>query len=230
MILEENAKQDWLTIVRKHKKKQKGLPALSKLNPNAGNVEHNVAMFNRMHSGEGVAVNPMNGVTGECSGMGESIELGEQFMNEEKIILEYHNLPVEIEEYIDDPSGYYDYQFGAWLPSRTEVVRDLADYDYEVDKEDVLEVLGDNEFVQGELWAEGMSADEFDVVLRNNFDRLLDKYIRVVKDHFYEDALEAAYEYYSLLDEDYEEPIKVQNKAVVEDLDDRFDMSLRTLL
>ena len=35
LTLDENAKEDWLKLVKKHKKKQKGLPALSRINKKA---------------------------------------------------------------------------------------------------------------------------------------------------------------------------------------------------
>lgn len=66
---------------KKHKKKQKGLPALSRLNTNAGNVEHNVNMFNHMNSpAEGPSNNPISGPFGgdvsapAGGGMGESLD------------------------------------------------------------------------------------------------------------------------------------------------------------
>lgn len=47
MALEENAKVDWMKVVKKHKKNQKGL-ALSTLNTDAGDVETSINMFNMM--------------------------------------------------------------------------------------------------------------------------------------------------------------------------------------
>ena len=41
-----NAKSSWMKVVNKHSKKQKGLPALSTLNTDAGNVEAGINMFN----------------------------------------------------------------------------------------------------------------------------------------------------------------------------------------
>lgn len=80
--LKENTKDDWLTLAKKHRRKQKGLPALSKLNTNAGNVEHNVSMFNHMNTAAGGPTNnPVSGPFGGDSsapsasgGMGESIK------------------------------------------------------------------------------------------------------------------------------------------------------------
>ena len=62
-----------------HKKKQKGISALSKLNPDAGNVEHNVKMFNKVNSPiDGPSNNPISGPFGGDVGggeaMGESID------------------------------------------------------------------------------------------------------------------------------------------------------------
>lgn len=59
-----------------HKKRLKGLPRTS-LNTNAGNVEHNVAMFNHINSpAEGPSNNPISGPFGGDvgAGMGEAIE------------------------------------------------------------------------------------------------------------------------------------------------------------
>ena len=47
--IQEDAKSDWMKIVKRHKKKQRGIPALSSLNTDAGNVEHNINMFNMMN-------------------------------------------------------------------------------------------------------------------------------------------------------------------------------------
>lgn len=229
VLLDENAKNDWLDLVKKHRKKQKGLPALSVLNKNAGNVEHNIAMFNKMNSGEQLDVNPMNGTTSEPAGMGESIELKESDMNEEKVILEYHDLPVDVETSIDGPSGYYDRQLGGWVDTRKEAATGLVDWDFQTTKNDIIEFLQDDEFVQGELWTDDITGEEFDMLLEQNFDAILDKFMRLVKDHFYYDAIEQATEYYSTLEEDYEE-MPHTTSVISEDIDDRFDMSLRTLL
>ena len=77
--LEKRAKQ--------HRKKHRGL-ALSYLNTNAGNVEHNVAMFNKMNNPIDATINnPISGpfggevsapvASGDGGGMGESLELTE---------------------------------------------------------------------------------------------------------------------------------------------------------
>ena len=86
--IHEDAKSDWMKLVKKHKKKQKGLPALSKLNTNAGNVEHNIKMFNTAATPvDGPSNNPVSGPFGGdvSGGMCESlIDIGA-----DKIVLNY---------------------------------------------------------------------------------------------------------------------------------------------
>ena len=66
LTLDENAKQDWLNIVKKHKNKQNGAPALSTLNTNAGNVEKSIEIFNKMNSPvESPSNNPISGPFGD---------------------------------------------------------------------------------------------------------------------------------------------------------------------
>lgn len=69
--LDENKKVDWLNTVKKHRRKQKGLPALSKLNTNAGNVEKNIEIFNSMQS-SGFSTDAVNGNTSSV-GVSESV-------------------------------------------------------------------------------------------------------------------------------------------------------------
>ena len=57
----ENTKADWMNIVKKHRKRQKGLPALSTLNTNAGDVEKNIEMFNNMQPDGSVTADAVNG-------------------------------------------------------------------------------------------------------------------------------------------------------------------------
>ena len=73
-----NAKDAWLKQVKHHRKRLKGLPRVG-FNPNAGNVEYNISMMNKMlGSGEMISTNPVSGpFGGEASsgaGMGESLE------------------------------------------------------------------------------------------------------------------------------------------------------------
>lgn len=63
--IKEDAKSDWMNTVKKHKRKQKGLPALSSLNTNAGDVEKNVEIFNDMQPSTITSVSPVNGTPSE---------------------------------------------------------------------------------------------------------------------------------------------------------------------
>lgn len=67
-----------------HRKRQKGLSSLSRLNRNAGNVEYNVAMFNHANnSADGPSNNPVSGPFGGNVGgvgMGEGIQKKEPIL------------------------------------------------------------------------------------------------------------------------------------------------------
>ena len=82
--LQEDAKNDWISLVKKHRRKQKGLPALSKLNTNAGNVEKNIEMFNDMQPDGIATVDAINGTISAASCC-ESLDLfdGEVFTCED---------------------------------------------------------------------------------------------------------------------------------------------------
>ena len=219
VIMNEDARNDWLKLVKQHKKKQKGLPALSTLNTDAGNVEHNVEMFNHMQPSECVPVSPISG------SMAEGLSNVDE---EEMITLEYRKLPVEYAKFL---GLYYDPNYGGMCNDNYDYYSDKVDFEYEVSKEDVLEVLGDDFGVQTEYWLEDMTADEYDAVLKDKFDEILSKYMHVVKEHFYEDALEAATDKFE--DSFYEELlVKECEEQLTEDakLDDTFNMTLRALL
>lgn len=237
LTLDENAKDEWMKLVKKHKRQQKGLPALSTLNINAGNVEHNVAMFNKMNSPtEGPSNNPISGPFGgdvssggDGVAMGEALKLSEELKGETSMIeLEYENIPVEVVTRRGNPSGYYDYGFGNWLPDEDETEERLIDWTYKVDKQDVIEFLQDDVDVQLELGIDELTDEEFDKKLLDNFDNLLDKYMGKVLEYFQEDATEDAQENYD--NEDYDPYDESVEKKQDEDLDDKFDMSMRTLL
>ena len=59
-----NAKDAWLKQVKHHRRRLKGLPRIG-FNPNAGNVEHNISMMNKiLGSGEMLSNNPISGPFG----------------------------------------------------------------------------------------------------------------------------------------------------------------------
>ena len=68
--MSKDAKTAWLDQVKQHKRKQKGLPALSSINTDAGNVEHNIEVFNNISSAR--SCNEVN--TSSDVAMGESFK------------------------------------------------------------------------------------------------------------------------------------------------------------
>ena len=97
----EDAKSDWLRLVKKHKRKQKGLHALSTLNPNAGNVEKSIELFNDMQPQGSITVDAANGnVSSEAS-------VCEALNKDTSIVLSYENIPIEVPERNSKSYGYY---------------------------------------------------------------------------------------------------------------------------
>ena len=77
-----NAKDAWMKQVKHNRKRLKGLPRVG-FNPNAGNVEHNISMFNTMNSPTGgPSTNP-------CGPMGEALIEG---MSREQMIAQLREL------------------------------------------------------------------------------------------------------------------------------------------
>lgn len=233
MNIQEDAKSDWMKIVSKHKKKQKGLPALSKLNTNAGNVEHNINMFNMMSSGcTDATVDAVNGNVscGGCSaGMGESLT---ETKNSENIVIHYTGLPIEVVTKRGNPTGYYDYGMQQWYPDDDDETTELlVDWDFELPEMTVIEFLQDLPQVQSDLNFDRVSEQEFDAALQSNLNELIDRYEDELKEYFYDMAKEDAqenyeYEYTDSYDLDDYSDKKLDDYK----LDDVFDMSMRTLL
>lgn len=61
-------KTEWIKLVNKHKKRQKGLP-ISKLNTDAGDVETNIKIFN---AAQPVSDAPAQGNIGACESLQRS--------------------------------------------------------------------------------------------------------------------------------------------------------------
>lgn len=75
-----NAKDAWLKQVKYNRKRLKGLPRVG-FNPNAGNVEHNIKMFNHMNDIGDLSNNPISGPFGgdvsAPAGDGTGMAMGE---------------------------------------------------------------------------------------------------------------------------------------------------------
>ena len=109
-----NAKDAWLKQVKYHKKRLKGLPRVG-FNPNAGNVEHNIKMFNKMNSVGDLSNNPISGPFGgdvsAPAGDGAATSMGESYTQYFKQLSSYMKLFIEEHiEYIEanDFDALYD--------------------------------------------------------------------------------------------------------------------------
>ena len=236
-IFEEDAKTDWLALVKKHRRKQKGLPALSTLNPNAGNVEHNVAMFNKMNNPvEGPSNNPVSGPFGGdvsapvSGGMGESYVMENKTMENEQIELEYSGLLIDYPIEDKDDGGYYDSNFGAYLPhNEGKEIKLRVDWTYTVDRNEVIEVLADLGPVQMDLHMDEVAPEEYIAAVDANFEDLLDEYKSFVLKHFKPFARDDAEENYQMTSDSEDYLVPHRHEDIYESLDDEFDMSMRTL-
>ena len=97
MLDEElNAKDAWLKQVKHHRKRLKGLPRVG-FNPNAGNVEHNINMMNKMLGSSNAPI--MNPINGQISADSASISIGES-LNESAYLM-HPSIEKLIQENID---------------------------------------------------------------------------------------------------------------------------------
>ena len=161
-----NAKASWMKVVDKHNKKQKGLPALSTLNTDAGDVETGIQFFNSSTMSEDYQKKPW----------------------EETIELYYPELTFEI--YVGgNPNGYYNTHLGGWLPDDPEEVTITTDWTYSVLKDSVIDFLRDEESVQEEFDFENLSDEEYIKAIEDNLDDLVLEYEDKLLDNFYDDAI-----------------------------------------
>lgn len=101
-----NAKDAWLKQVKHHKKRLKGLPRIG-FNPNAGNVEHNISMMNKMLNVGEISNNPISGPFGgdvsASAGDGAGIAMGEAY----RPLL--NNLSPELKLFIEENIDYIEH-------------------------------------------------------------------------------------------------------------------------
>lgn len=102
-----NAKDAWLKQVKHHRRRLKGLPRVG-FNPNAGNVEYNISMMNKMlGSGEMISNNPISGpfggdVSAPAGGVGMGESLNEAVYDITHIAKAMENFLSENMKLIDD--------------------------------------------------------------------------------------------------------------------------------
>ena len=225
--MNNDAKSAWMRQVKKHRKGQKGLPALSSLNPNAGNVEHNINMFNMMQPDSSISVDAASGnVFAEVgTSMGEALEPTKL---PETIELEYTKLPVEL--VINQTDAYYSDSFGNWLPGDYDTVLRKITWVYNAPTDSVIDYLLSSSEVVEKFDAEDMSDEEFIKLVEDNLDDLVDEFNDELLKWFEDDAIADA-------QDNFKESFEIEHagnakKPLVEHdaVDDIFDMSMRTLL
>lgn len=212
ITMEEDTKNDWMKIVNKHKKRQKGLPALSSLNTDAGNVEHNVSAFNNMNTpATSPSTNPVSGPFGEAC-VSESLK-------QDTVELEYKKLRYNPQGLRRDVDDWDDWDI-------------VSDFTYEVDEDEFYsfifeDCIDETDFPRAfeddfHTYDENDWA-EFKTWVDNNFSYVYNKYESKILDHWREAAIEEAEEEYSPSNPWLDEGVKSS-------IDDNFDMSMRTLL
>lgn len=238
----DDAKTAWLNIVKKHRAKQKGLSPFCSLeedtsanyslkeakrkkktyhvNTDAGNVEHNINMFNMMNDvPSDIDINPMNGSV-EVGGMSESFL--DNIPVSDKIVLSYQRLPVDVLVSQGNPTGYYDTTIGGWLPDYDEYDTIEIQYDYLVPEEDVIDFILNTDSIMKDF--AHLTDEEFTQYVNNNIDDLVIKYNEDILDEFEEKASKQAAKEYAQQDNYYYESVQKS------ELDDKFDMSTRSIL
>lgn len=150
---------------KKHKKKKEGLGWYMAVNPDKGNQKA-LDRFNNSTADGGV---------GEVAPMGEALE-------RDTIILYYENLPVEKISDIEPSTLNY--------PGATNYFTDTVEYEYKVNKDEVVEALGD--LITEEDYPEYDSAtdEEFWKFIEDNFESLFDKYEKEILNKFADYAKE----------------------------------------
>ena len=100
-----NAKDAWLKQVKYNRKKKKGLPRIG-FNPNAGNVEHNISMINKMLNVGEISNNPISGPFGgdvsAPAGDGAGVSMGESYTQA------FRELTSDLKLFIEENIGYIE--------------------------------------------------------------------------------------------------------------------------
>ena len=170
------------TRSKKHKKNNKGLSFYCTLNPDAGDVEHNVAMFNHMNTpAESPSVNP-------CGPMAEDINLREESIMSSQIELNYDDLEVTIVTRPQRPSSYH-FEYDR---DEAQTVEEKIDYEFVVAKSEIVDFLYEN--MTENDFADIDTAPEAEVLefINKNFDALFAKYESMILDAYRDQAREDA--------------------------------------
>lgn len=195
---------------QKHKRKRKGL--FGTLNPDAGNVEHNIAMFNHVNTpAGGPSTNP-------CGPMAEEF-VTESNSIQEMLELHYDDLPVEVcVKPAETPGYHFEYD-----QDEAEYKTETISYDFEVPKKDVVTFIIENmdpDDYDGD-W-ENDSSDKVEKFVNDNFDLLFTKYQTTIEDAYRDDAIEKAATEHSNFNEEVENPDQYIIMAITHDGDRQY--------
>ncbi len=174
--LEKRAKQQ--------KKHGTGLSPFCTLNKDAGNVEHNIMMFNKMSSPvEGISNNPVSGPHGGEVGVAESL-----IESTSTVDLHYDDLEVTIVTRLAKaPSYHFEYDH-----DEAQTVEEKIAHDHTVPKQDVVEFLMETVTDEDFPEIDDSTDAELENFVNKNFDSLFNKYEAKILDNYREQAREDA--------------------------------------
>lgn len=146
-------------------------------------------------------IDSVRGDIKECKDASKEDQLLED--KSEKIELEYPDLEIEAVVRRGNPAGYYDKDFGNWLPDEDEFDTVKVDYTYKVDKDDIINYLAEECVTLSDKddWYD-IDNEEADKWVIDNFDMLVNKYRYKILDHFEDAAKEEAHNKYSFNSEE----------------------------
>lgn len=133
----------------------------------------------------------------------EDLDDLKEAIESETIDLDYEDLEIEPVTRHGNPSGYYDVNFGNWLPDEDETATKRVDWTLEVDKDELYTFIYENEigdcpFYKDEMFDPNDNSDWIKFVewLDANYDTVYEKNKQKILDRFKEEAIREAEDYY----------------------------------
>ncbi len=124
----------------------------------------------------------------------ESMNCKNEHLSKEEITLEYEDLPVVVYEE-GSPAGYFDTDFGNWLPDEGDSKEIEIDYEYSVPKEEVSEVIKNELLEDPSKDIDSMKDLELNQYIQDHFDDLFEKYESEILNSFRDEAISSAQDY-----------------------------------
>ena len=156
---------------KKHAKRSKGMSPFCSLNPDAGNVEHNIAMFNHANTpADGPSTNP-------CGPMAESYT---EAQSDNTVGLFYDDLEIQVETRPGKTPSYY-FQYDR---DESQLKNETISYEYYVSEESIIDLLSETVTENDVPNIDNLSSEEIKDAVKSNLDDLLTKYESVILDHY----------------------------------------------